>query len=160
MATLTRDIRDGGRVLNVLSRLARIPGGGSKTNTRPARSKFTGSCKAFTALPAISNRIHKKRKTESTHHSLMRCRFTKSSQFRFCEYFELTAWITGCHTVSGELFQGCGKDTCVCHLGAHRWLRKLYNDAHLNIIIQSGTKCHLISDIQSSRYSRQMTKIS
>lgn len=40
---LTWDIRDGGSVLNVLSRLARTPGGGSNTNTRPARSRFTGS---------------------------------------------------------------------------------------------------------------------
>ena len=42
--SLTLDIREEGRVLNVLSRLARTPGGGSKTKTRPARSRFTGSC--------------------------------------------------------------------------------------------------------------------
>ena len=42
--SLTRDILDGGNVLNVLRRLARTPGGGSNTKTRPARSRLTGSC--------------------------------------------------------------------------------------------------------------------
>ena len=32
-----------GTVLKVRSRLARMPGGGSNTNTRPARNRFTGS---------------------------------------------------------------------------------------------------------------------
>lgn len=41
--SITLFILVAGIVLNVLSRLALTPGGGSNTNTRPARSRFTGS---------------------------------------------------------------------------------------------------------------------
>ena len=51
----TRDMRGGGRVLNVLRRLARTPGGGSNTNTRPARSRFTGSCNTVHIKATYSN---------------------------------------------------------------------------------------------------------
>ena len=42
---MTLHILAAGTVLNVLSRLALTPGGGSNTKTRPARNRFTGSYK-------------------------------------------------------------------------------------------------------------------
>ena len=44
---LTLHILAAGTALNVLNRLAFTPGGGSNTNTREARSKFTGTYKHY-----------------------------------------------------------------------------------------------------------------
>ena len=40
-------MRETGTVLNVLSRLAFTPGGGSNTKMRPARNRFTGTYTRF-----------------------------------------------------------------------------------------------------------------